>query len=310
MRKNLTAVFILGFAFIISIDVFYVGPAPLSAETGREAGHPSSMAPTDKFLFPITNIDAQMADCIENCKRRNQMVAVGIEMIIEQCRRQCTVEQALALSKSTDPQVKVEAVRTLCELADRSAVPDLISLLRQDLKERTGIWAMIIPTLGSIRDERAVPILIELLNLLDDDWLGREMAARALGNIGDNSATPALIGAAWRADTRSAAIEALSKMNDERSIPVLLSAIQPEEDEEVRTAAMSGLMTFGAGAIPAIIDEFNNFSREDLQTQKRVWLCELLGKSGNEKAMNALRAARNDSDPVVRKCAEKHLVGD
>ena len=54
----------------------------------------------------------------------------------------------------------------------------------------------IIPALGHLKDERAVPLLIKALNNLDEDWLGREAAARALGDIGATKAMPGLIRAA------------------------------------------------------------------------------------------------------------------
>ena len=83
----------------------------------------------------------------------------------------------------------------------------------------------IIPALGHLKDERAVPLLIKALNNLDEDWLGREAAARALGDIGSTKAVPGLIRAAWLPETRNAAIKALAAIGDPRAVDVLLSAL-------------------------------------------------------------------------------------
>ena len=82
----------------------------------------------------------------------------------------------------------------------------------------------IIPALGHLKDERAVPLLIKALNNLDEDWLGREAAARALGDIGATKAMPGLIRAAWLPETRNAAIEALAAIGDPRAVDVLRDA--------------------------------------------------------------------------------------
>ena len=89
---------------------------------------------------------------------------------------------------------------------------------------------LIIPALGAQRDEAAVPLLIETLTYPDEDWLGREMSAEALGRIGSPTAIPALTSAAWRGDTRDEAIVALAGIHDSRVVPVLISALDPGEE--------------------------------------------------------------------------------
>ncbi len=281
--------------------------ASSSLKAKQASKHPSSGGVLDNPSPLSLAVDPQQAACLEECRLRSQMASVGIEVIMEGCQRKCDIDRALKMAKSKDHDKKIEGIKTLCDLADRSTVPTLIALLQQDMEERTGIWATIIPALGSMRDSRAVPILIDLVNLPDDDWLGREMGVVALGEIGDHSATPALIRAAWRVETRDAAIIALARFNDERSIPLLVSAIQPEEEQEVTQAAMAALLKFGASATPAIAGEFNNFSSENLQTKKRVWLCDLLGRSGDSEALKVLQESRKGRDPAVRQCAEKYF---
>lgn len=240
--------------------------------------------------------------CLEECKGQNRMVSMGIEAIIENCQWQCDINEARAMSKSNDPEKTFEGTKALCEIADKSIAPDLISLLQEDMIKRTGSWANIIPTLGTIRDSRTVPTLVDLVTLPDEHWIGREMTV-----IGDNSAVPVLIIAAWRGYTRSAVIIALSKIKDKRAVPVLLSAIQQGEEPHIREAATLGLVSFGSEVVPAIENEFNNYSPENLQSKKRVWLCDVLGEIGGEKSLEVLRNNKNDQDTAVNRCTKKYL---
>jgi len=252
-------------------------------------------------------IDAKEANCIKACIRRNQMAAVGFEVIEGQCKKECKLEKALLLVQSNDSKEHQAGVKILCSIRDKRTVVPLINALKKDLKVRTGLWAWIIPALGESGDYAAVPILVETLKMPDEDWLGREMSARALGNIGDKSAIPALICAAWRADTRDAAVKALAKFKDRRVIPVLLSALQPEEEMETREAAIKGLLYLGGMAVPALITAFDTFGPEHPETQKRLWLCRLLWESGDERALERLRKSMKDPDKAVRKCVQEYV---
>lgn len=261
----------------------------------------------DKSYFPGFGPDQSMALCLERCKKKSQMAAMGYEAIMETCRHQCDLEKATSMIKSHDAETKYEGTKLLCQLGEKSTVPLLITLLQEDMENRTGAWADIIPALGDMRDIRATEILIDLVALTDDDWLGREMAAYALGQIGNTKATPVLIKAAWRADTREAAIIALAKLRDPQTAATLVSAIQPNEDKSARDAARVGLIQLKSEAVPLINEEFKNYSRENKQTQKRVWLCDILGTIATEEARRALRKSLDDQDPAVKKCAEKYF---
>jgi len=259
-----------------------------------------------KVYFRL-EIDAKEANCIKACIRRNQMAAVGIEVIEKQCKKECKLEKALLLVHSNNSKEHRAGVKILCAIRDKRTVVPLIDALKKDLKVRTGLWAWIIPALGESGDLAAVPILMETLKMPDEDWLGREMSARALGNIGDKSAVPALVDAAWRAETRNAAIKALAKFRDRRVIPVLLSALQPEEEMETRKAAIKGLLHLGKMAVPALITAFNAFGPEHPETQKRLWLCRLLGESGDKRALERLRKSMKDPDKAVKECVQRYV---
>jgi HEAT repeat protein len=242
-------------------------------------------------------------DCIQECLRENQHAAIGYEELDRMCRDECAVTRALRLVRSDDPEEYAEGLEILCESGDPRAVDPLIAALRRDLEERTGRWAWIIPALGAQRDEAAVPVLVETLTIPDDDWLGREMSADALGTIGSPSAIPALTSAAWRGDTRDEAIRALALILDSRVVPTLISALDPGEEPETREAAAQGLRRLGSEAVPSLVEALGEFAPEHPETERRIWICSLLGEIGNSQAMAALETLQSDPDPAVARCA-------
>ena len=246
-------------------------------------------------------------DCIQECLQENQQAAIGYEELERLCREECMVTRALQLVRSDDREEYAEGVEILCNSNDPRAVIPLIDALRRDLDERTGRWAWIIPALGAQRDEAAIPVLIEALTIPDDDWLGREMSALALGDIGSPSAIPALTAAAWRGDTRDEAIMALARILDSRVVPVLISALDPGEEQETREAATEGLRRLGSEAVPDLVEAFGEYGPEHPETERRVWICRLLGESGNPQALEALEAHRSDPDPAVAQCAASKI---
>jgi len=229
---------------------------------------------------------------------------VGGEILQEQCRQECNIEEVLVLLKSSQKDDYNRGVKALSALNNPQAIQPLIIALKRDLTERRGLWAWIIPALGALGDSAAVPVLTHTLTLSDDDWLGREMSAYALGSIGDPSSIPYLITAAWRADTRDTAIESLVSFRDKRAIPVFLSALDQEEDEQTRNVAINGLHLLGPIAIPKMLEEFNNFSPEHRETAKRLVLCQLLGRSEDERAIKMLIESKTDPDKAIVECAK------
>ncbi len=265
-------------------------------------GEASAVTTEDSPLVEPTNGDPT---CLQECLRENQRVAVGFGELERRCREECEVTRGLRLVRSDDSEEYAEGVRILCDSDDRRAVEPLIAALRRDVAERTGLWARVIPALGALRDSSAVPVLTETLEILDEDWLGREMSARALGDIGDPSAIPALTAAAWRGDTRDHAVRALAGFPDSGVVPTLVSALDPGEDPETREAAMEGLRWLGSMAVPELAETFGEYASEHPETERRVWICRLLGESGDPRALVALQAHRSDPDPAVAGCVAR-----
>ncbi len=275
----------------------------------RVGKYPTAAKTPGNQVIVIPEAEVRALECIRDCVHRNQMVAVGYEVIEADCRRECEFKEALTLLHSPDAKERIRGVEKLDRLGDRQAVPHLIRALKKEFDERTGLFAWIIPALGHLKDPEAVPVLVEALKIRDEDWLGREKAAVALGEIRDPSAIPALINASESYETRQASIEALAGFRDKRVVPVLLTALVPEEDMETRDAAIAGLRRLGKLAVPELIKAFSRYSPEHPETMRRVWLCELLAESGDEEAIKRLRESLNDPDKAVRNCVSEHLQG-
>lgn len=271
---------------------------------GKEALYEG--AEQDNYLA-VFEVPPEEMKCIDVCMRNNQMASVGFSIIADQCESECHLDKNLSLLKSPQKAEYEKGVKALCGISDPQVVQPLITALKRDLKERSGLWANIIPTLGALGDPAATSVLIHTLTLSDDYWLGRDMSAQALGAIGDPSAIPYLINAAWLPETRGTAIKALVNFRDKRTIPVFLSALSPEEDEPIRTDATNGLHLLGDVAVPQMSDMFSNYSSEYPDTEKRLSLCRLLGSSGNDSAIKTLHKSIADPDTVISECVAGFL---
>lgn len=216
-------------------------------------------------------------------------------------------EQLIRELENPDSHRSWDAIIVLGSSGDKRAVQPLMKALEKDMKQHKGIAMAIIPALGFLEDQRAVPLLIKALNNRDEDWLGREVAAAALGNIGAAEAVPDLIRAAWLPETRNAAIGALAEIGDSRAIDVLLSALSDPEEPEAQKAASDGLMNIGEPAVPALIDKIEIRSKEDPQNHERALVVKILGEIGDLRAIDPLTRALDDPSAEVRKNAETAL---
>jgi len=255
---------------------------------------------------------ADIAYKIELLKAKKHAIALFSEIFrnlkkANNLEEPASLEQLISEMAHPDPNRRWDAVTSLGASGDRRAVPPLMKALKKDMKQRTGIAMAIIPALGQLKDERAVPLLLKALNKMDEDWLGREAAAWALGDIGSSKAVPDLVRAAWMAETRYAAIKTLSGMGDPRAIDVLVSALSEQEDPEVQEAAIAGLIHIGEKAVPVLLDKLDTRHREYTEDYERAQAAMILGKLGDQRAVDPLTQALDDPSPEVIKRAETAL---
>ncbi|OKH50532.1 hypothetical protein NIES2130_34130 [Scytonema sp. HK-05] len=156
--------------------------------------------------------------------------------------------------------------------------------------------------LEEIKDTQAVPALIQALN--NEDSSVRSSAAYALGKIKDTQAVPALIQALNDEDSsvRRRAASALGEIKDTQAVQALIQALN-HQDSDVRSSAASALGEIkDTQAVQALIQALNN---EDSSVRSSAAYA--LGKIKDTQAVPALIQALNDEDSSVRRRAASAL---
>jgi HEAT repeat protein len=153
----------------------------------------------------------------------------------------------LAVLKDPDQLVRWEATRALSNLWKSQPFSDLIGLLADtDAETRAAAaWA-----LRTYRDERVVELLISALR--DQDGLVQATASDSLGELGSIAVEPlAYLLSSDDREILRAAGNALSKIKDEKVIPILASAMR-DHRWSVRQVAFDTLVELEDRGIPTL----------------------------------------------------------
>ncbi|MBM5811474.1 MAG: serine/threonine protein kinase [Gammaproteobacteria bacterium] len=150
------------------------------------------------------------------------------------------ISAALALVADRDEEIRRTAIEILNQTRDERAANHLIEATRDPdwwVSERA------VDALGAIGSRKAVPRLVEMLQTSP-----RSIATvvRALGRIGDTTATDGVMAALERPETdaRIEALGALSRLADDRSVDPIRARVLPlagAADESVAGAAQRAL---------------------------------------------------------------------
>ncbi len=128
-------------------------------------------------------------------------------------------------------------VDILGDIRDQRAVPVLINAL-SDPDENIRVASA--EALGKIRDPRAVDALLACLQRADQGWLDYA-AAEALGEIGDERALGPLMAALGRITLREPVLEALGKIGNENTLAPLVAGLS-DPLRIVREVSMAALL--------------------------------------------------------------------
>ncbi len=224
---------------------------------------------------------------IGGCKERDQQKPAYWLQILNDPRQQDPQVQNEALQKlgqlkavpelrailTSKDQLKYRAgaASALAEAGDLSAVPDLVAMVDTavgsgaDKRSKAVNRAneKIIEALGILKAKEGVDVGIALLDA-GDPYI-RKAACRALGNIGDARAVPALSKVAMEdenANIRRTAVEALGDIGDKSAIPVLIKALFIERGSSLYPYASFALFQVGDAAVPALIDLLDGKNEE------------------------------------------------
>ncbi len=145
-----------------------------------------------------------------------------------------SVETLVLLLQDKVPAVRDEAIAALVSMGESAVEPLVVALEDQDWRVRLRATE----ALCVVKSPTAVEPLVGLLQR-DPDTAVRQEAARALGQIGDESAVDALLGVVEEPRLQVRVIEALGRIGDRRVLPLLFRLIGElkTSDYEDRTPA-------------------------------------------------------------------------
>lgn len=191
----------------------------------------------------------------------------------------------MRISSDKNPKVRLAARAALLELdgkgIDRTSI--LIKIL-QDLDQSGSVRASAAEQLGELKDERALPALIQALQ-------EKSSEPAPSGKPADFFASRASI----RGNVPVAAAHALGRLGDSKAIPPLLSIAQTPQDE-LRITVFEALAKLRASeAVPSARKALS-----DTNHRVRRWAGVLLKEVGAREALPDLRQALSDPDPGVR----------
>ncbi len=150
------------------------------------------------------------------------------------------VEKAIKSLENKKGNIQKEAKNGLISWGANSVEP-LIAVIRDWKNRPAGLRVVCVDILGRIKDKRAVPVIIDVLN--EKKMTMRYNAARALGSIGEREAVPALIKLLgdneWQ--VRFYTAEALGKIGDKSAAKPLANLLLIDSSEKVRFAAIEAL---------------------------------------------------------------------
>ncbi len=232
------------------------------------------------------------------------------------CLRASRREPGLSISELVPTgAVQRSCLHSLVEIGPK-AFDSLIQLL-EDPQEAVRYAA--IEALGRLKDKRATEPLIRQLN--GGDAYASLVAARALGEIGDPTAIPALLKAFGNKDVdiliHIPVAAALARMERDEGFTFLVGMLKSSDPgnradaaEQLANTPVQG--TFGP--LLSLLDDRDSYvcaggieAYGESKVVIRGLAARALGKLQDIRAVPALRKLLNDPDPDVRECAADAL---
>ena len=213
-----------------------------------------------------------------------------------------SLDDALADLSSRDEQVAASAVQQLVEIGAPAVNALVIKLecAHFDMARQLAAEA-----LGRIGDTRAVDPLVRALRAPAGPagyWPGtKQAAATALGEIRDVRAIPALTESLDSYEVRTSAANALASFG-ERAVKPLVDALG-DARLDVREGVGAALCRIGPQAVPALIAALSDNGRE----HKHREVCEVLASIGDKRAVEPLAAVLRDPTFRFRPVAAEAL---
>ncbi len=190
---------------------------------------------------------------------------------------------------------RTRAVERLGQTGHLRSVSPLLSVLQDDAESRD-VKIAAIEALGTIRDERAIDLMIEVLGLPDPST-GQPLA-NLLVKFGEAVCQPLskVLASSRREMQRLWAVRVLAEVGTVNSSPVLLSALR-DRSPEVRAEVATALGRLGVADAEAPL---STMLMEDTFPQVRETAAQALGNIPVDRVPIALKKGIADSDHNVR----------
>lgn len=228
--------------------------------------------------------------------RREKMEAA--EHLSEFGNIERVVSSLLEMLENRHPHVLKAVVRTLGDIKNPRAIPELTGLLF-DYDTHSDLREAVVSALGKIGDAEAVPALIQVVQE-DPEVLVRITAVRALGLLGESAAAaiPTLmqtVRSSLPSRLRRAAMRAIGEMGDLEAVLDLLEFLNDDEEDVRHDAALIIAREWGISGLKVALGEQEWRLREAV-----VWG---LGETRAPDAIPQLIRALSDVEPLVRRSA-------
>jgi twitching motility protein PilT len=221
-----------------------------------------------------------------------------VKILLQMDDRHELVKRYLRFSKSLAGWARDRALDSMKEFGD-DLIDPTIELLSDDDEE---VRALALIVASTFADPRIIPATTDLLS--DRDWWVRVCAADTLGRFNDSGAVDALVAALEDSETRWAAVEALGRIGDPKSL-VALSKLLNDPAPEIRIEVLLALRNFNH---PKILEALHRVAKLDTHRSVRVRALEIAEEvarrgSASVEDADALRAeintAQTSTDEVV-----------
>ncbi len=176
-----------------------------------------------------------------------------IKILLSLENRHELVKKYLKFSKGLAGWARDRSLDSMKEFGNDLIEPTIELLSDPDDEVR----AMALVVAGSFDDPRIIPATISLLK--DDDWWLRVTAADTLGRFKDDRATAALVATLDDPEARWAAVEALGRIGDPRSLQPLAKLLA-DPAPEVRIEVLLALRNFNH---PKILEALQKVASSD-----------------------------------------------
>jgi HEAT repeat protein len=267
----------------------HIGPpaVPRLLEVLKDQANPSLRTDAAEALGRIGELVAVPA-LIEALTARDEGVRRTAAWSLGEIADKAALPALQAALKDGAKRVRESAAGALGKLRDHRAVSDLIEHLHDDTTEVCAASAL---ALGRIGSPTALPELLHALQDENEAHRVRTAAAQGLGLLGDKRAVEGLrqIVAPGKssmegqeADLCYAAAEALARLGDIDSIPLIVEAVNNFRGGTIPSRVVEALGALGEIAIPALASLLDNRS-------SGKYAVEALKRIGTPPALTALK---------------------